>query len=111
MKKDIAPMQPVLPFILSLKAYSFRFMDNKPEDPKSIGFIAQDVMAQFPELIVECPDKVSGERLYGLKYSQFSVLAIKAIQEQQEIIEDQQHQIDALKEEIQQIRQLLTNQK
>jgi hypothetical protein len=71
--------------------YNYIFdQDKKPE----IGFIAQDVEKQFPQLV----NQMDG--YLGVNYSGFSVLAIKAIQEQQEIIEKQQSVIDQLLERV-----------
>ena len=51
-----------------------------------MGFMAQDFYKIFPELTTFSLNK-KGEKYYGLNYNNISVLAIKAIQEQQETIE------------------------
>ncbi|MCP3873004.1 MAG: hypothetical protein GY699_07605, partial [Desulfobacteraceae bacterium] len=45
--------------------------------------------------------------LYTLDYSGFGVLAIKAIQEQQEIIEDQEDRINKLEKKISQLQDMV----
>ena len=64
---------------------------------RCFGLIAQNVQRYFPEIISTFDTK---ENLLGLDYSKTGVLAIKAIQEQQEIIEAQQRKIDALEERL-----------
>ncbi|MFD2540767.1 tail fiber domain-containing protein [Lacinutrix gracilariae] len=60
---------------------------------QALGFIAQEVQEIFPEVV----HYSEADDLYGIDYGGFSVIAIKAIQEQQTIIEYQQKQIDELK--------------
>ena len=94
-KKDIEAISPVLGKILKLTMYKYHFIDNKPTDPFSLGFMAQDVEQLFPGLASYMNDK-EGHEVMGLNYDKFTVLAIKAIQEQQEIITTQQKKIDDL---------------
>jgi hypothetical protein len=63
------------------------------------GFIAQEVEAITKETNFDFSgvDKPGNEKdLYGLRYGEFVVPVIKAIQEQQEIIKSQQQKIDEL---------------
>ena len=67
------------------------------------GFVAQDVEAAANTIGydfsgVDAPK--SETDLYGLRYAEFVVPIVKAVQEQQIIIEQQQQQIDLLKEEV-----------
>ncbi|HAI20089.1 MAG TPA: hypothetical protein DCM10_20015, partial [Xanthomarina gelatinilytica] len=59
-----------------------------------IGFIAQEVKSLFPELV----HFSEADELYGIDYAGFSVVAIKAIQEQQHEIEDLKVQVNELKD-------------
>lgn len=76
------------------------------------GFIAQEVAAaaqasdfDFHGVIVpQEPDQP-----YALRYSEFVVPIVKAVQEQQAIIEQQAAEIEALRREIEQIKLLLEN--
>ena len=70
------------------------------EKIKFTGFIAQDVeeaakQVSFDFSGVDVPK--SNNEYYSLRYSEFVVPLVKAVQEQQVIIEDQQKQIDELK--------------
>ncbi len=91
LKKNIRPMDNVLPKVLELKPSTYHFKDTDEEAPLSYGFIAQEVKAIFPDLVTEA------NGYYNLAYKDFAVLAIAAIQEQQVMI-------DALKKEIQTLR-------
>jgi hypothetical protein len=99
-KKNIEIMQPVLSSVLQLrpKHYHFNWQDNY--EVKQPGLLAQEAIALFPELVSYNKEK----DLYKMNYAGFSVIAIKAIQEQQVLIEQQQKQIDELIKEIQFIR-------
>jgi trimeric autotransporter adhesin len=98
LKTDIEPMPSVLSKVKSLEAYSYRFMwQTEEEQERSIGFMAQDVMKQFPELVYEATHD-DEESWFQLNYSGFGVIALKAIQEQQVIIEAQNAKIASLEQ-------------
>ncbi len=87
LKHDINKLSDgVLPKLLNLEATSYNYNDNKESDAKSIGFIAQDVQKIFPEIVTQMDDDAE---VLGIKYSKLAVLAVKAIQEQQDIINQQ----------------------
>jgi len=98
-KKDIVALAPVLEKINRLKAYNYRYLDCQESDRKVNGFMAQDLLSEFPELVYQRYDRTIDKPLYTVDYSGFGVLAIKAIQEQQAIIEQQQTEIDVLKQQ------------
>ena len=65
---------------------------------KRIGFIAQDFVGKFDE-VVEKPSRIHGEseeKYLGLKYSEVAPILMKAIQEQQQLIEDLKSRIETL---------------
>ncbi|MEM6524231.1 MAG: tail fiber domain-containing protein, partial [Bacteroidota bacterium] len=96
-KKHITSIKTVLEKVLQLNPVRYRYK-NMPDDSElNLGFIAQEVEPLFPEL-VENPN--SENSYYSMEYSTVGVIAIKAIQEQQELIENQQKEIDALKAEL-----------
>lgn len=94
-KKDLQPVSTVLTQVVKLKAYRYHYSDNSADEPLSHGFMAQDVAAVLPEFVTHLKDR-DGKELLGLNYNQFSVLAIKAIQEQQTVIEEQRKLIEKL---------------
>jgi len=91
LKKDVRDVGPVLGNVLSLRPRTYRYLDNPADSPPSMGFIAQDVEREFPEIVRE------KNGMKALAYSDFAVLAIKAIQEQQVLIEELQREVALLK--------------
>lgn len=104
-KENISDLSQILPKIRCLRPVSYHVKEDNPEN-RSIGFIAQEVQQVFPEFVRAVADD-GGNQLLMLDYSAFSVVAIKAIQEQQAVIESQQRDIDALKAELVEIKALL----
>lgn len=100
LKKNITVLNPVLNKVLSLNAYNYNMLDSEDNDRKSIGFMAQDVQPLFPEVVHQSRDRETNEPFLMMDYSSFGVIAIKAIQEQQTIINGLQSQIDELKKMI-----------
>lgn len=105
LKTAIKPLKYGLDELLQLEPISFQWKEEKedsfviPDEEKEykLGFIAQDVKKIIPEVVVahqwkeyeEFPGelvKEETERL-GMRYSDLVPVAIKAIQEQQEIID------------------------
>ncbi|TVQ83238.1 MAG: hypothetical protein EA393_15695 [Bacteroidetes bacterium] len=102
MKTHIKDFDNVLGKLESLKAIEFIYPGDTSLE-KHIGFIAQDVLPLFPQLVL----KDTEDDYLGINYAGFSVVAIKAIQEQQEIIEMQKEEIQELKDRLLRIEQLL----
>lgn len=87
LKKDIMPLGSILNQLMSMKPYTYHLKDNEATDPLSYGFMAQEIEQIMPGLVMKIPDE-KGNALLGMNYTNFAVLAIKAIQEQQSIIEE-----------------------
>ena len=94
LKENISPYKSVLADIGKLNISTYRYKSHAP-DSRSFGLIAQNVAEYFPEIVSETQDK-DGRKILGVAYGKTGVLAIKAIQEQQVIIEKQQQQINLL---------------
>lgn len=92
-KENIQSLDGVLPKIMKLKVRSFSFK-RADSARESYGFIAQDVESVFPSLVTE-----KGGHKY-LSYQDFTPLAIKALQEQQNTIRKMQKQIESLQEAV-----------
>ena len=95
LKNNITPMKSVLSDVLKLKPVEY-FYNESNSKFKSKGFIAQDVQEVYPELVNESEDT----KMLAVQYIEFGVIAVKAIQEQQEMINKQQDQINSLIEEL-----------
>jgi Chaperone of endosialidase len=87
-KKDIIPLTPVLNTVMKLPPYSYRYLDTEENGRRNLGFMAQDVLPYFPELVYTRYNRETGKPFYTLNYDGFGVIAIKAIQEQQKIIDE-----------------------
>ena len=99
MKKDIQSIETVLPALMKLQPKSYHYKDNEPNARLSYGFLAQEVEKIFPDFVTtKGPDS-----LKAIGYQKLNVMAIKAIQEQQLIIENQNKRISLLEEKIEQI--------
>jgi hypothetical protein len=64
---------------------------------KDIGFIAQDIYKLIPEIVNVPEDENTG--LWGMNYEKLTPILVKAIQEQQAIIETMMKRIEMLEEE------------
>lgn len=95
LKTNIQPMKTVLASIMQLTPSSYQFIEGNPGQKTSLGFVAQDVENLFPELVSVSTDERS-PGVYSLNYAGFGVLAIKAIQEQQQEINDLKARIEQL---------------
>jgi hypothetical protein len=93
-KENILPYKSVLRDINNLNISTYRYKSNA-QDSRSFGLIAQNVAQYFPEIVSGTQDK-DGRKLLGVAYGKTGVLALKAIQEQQVIIETQQRKINEL---------------
>lgn len=107
LKKNVAPLQPVLASINKLTPYIYNYTDNAEGDRKSIGFMAQDVEPYFPDLVFRKKDRETGAPFMMMSYQSFGVIAIKAIQEQQQIINSQEERIKALEADVQAMKRKL----
>jgi Chaperone of endosialidase len=102
-KKDILPMAPVLQTIMKLPAFSYQYTGSNRADRRMLGFMAQDIQPYFPELVYQRYDRETTKPFLTMDYSGLGVVAIKAIQEQQAIIESQQEQMSKQEEKINQL--------
>lgn len=99
LKTDITPLPSLLSKLLKLEPVEYK-LKNVNTDHKTIGFIAQDVRKLFPGIVrveEDTDSTIKGiKNLHTLNYTVFGVLAIKAIQEQQALIETLIKRIEAL---------------
>jgi hypothetical protein len=100
LKTNVQQLAPTLDKIMQLQPVEYEMKNNNPDHKRTIGFIAQDVKRIFPEVVNVVQDTTTGHTgisdLHTMNYSSFGVLAIKAIQEQQNLILAQQVKIDEL---------------
>ena len=89
-KECIIPLSTQLENIKSLKPVQFTWKEDGRED---YGFIAEDVEKVLPKLVAYEED---GE-ISGVQYSKITSVLVKALQEQQEQIEELRKEINKLK--------------
>jgi hypothetical protein len=109
-KTDIVPIAEGLDFIKQLKPVTFTWntRDQAKVGIKSAGFIAQDLLAlQKSSPIGKNLDLVSENNPEKLeaRYNNLLPVLVKAIQDQQQVIEDQKIRLDALEKLVQQLIQ------
>ncbi|GAB4253222.1 MAG: hypothetical protein Kow0079_08550 [Vicingaceae bacterium] len=102
LKKNINSVSSVLDDVMKLNFVEYNYKGQK-DNRKYFGYIAQEVEKVFPSLVYYQDES----DLYLMDYSGFGSIAIKAIQEQQQMIDKQQEIIEELKKEI----EALKNQK
>jgi Chaperone of endosialidase/Head domain of trimeric autotransporter adhesin len=102
-KKNIQSMSPVLSLLMKLKPSYYQFNWQQLNEQRQIGLLAQETHKLFPELVSYSKEK----DLYKMNYAGFSTVTIKAIQEQQVVIQNQQQQIDELNTRLEKLEQIL----
>ncbi|MEO0582580.1 MAG: tail fiber domain-containing protein [Bacteroidota bacterium] len=103
LKSNIQPLPAVLPAVMQLNPKSYTFHSDQKQKTY-MGFLAQELAQQFPQAVhmpTSSTDK--GESYYTVDYSVMSVVALKAIQEQQAIIDRLQEQLEAQQSLIQEL--------
>ena len=92
LKQDIRPIDYGLTHVMDLEPVSFRWI-SRPEAGVRLGLIAQEVAEVIPEVV---RGSETGDQYLGLNYSELVPVLIKAIQEQQAIIESQDQRLAAI---------------
>lgn len=112
LKTGITTLEPVLQRVMQLRPTRYKIKDV-PSSDEHIGLIAQEAKLLFPEMVsIHQNSERSGlPQQHGITYGAFSVVAIKAIQEQQVIIESQASKIADLEARLLYIERLLSAKK
>ena len=111
LKENITSTSNTLSNVIKLQAVKFNFINDK-DKVQQIGFIAQDFEKVFPEFVV-----TDNNGFKSIAYGQISAVLVEAIKEQQqqiinlkqenEMLKDKFKEIDALKAELEVIKQML----
>lgn len=91
LKKDITPLHGSLAQLIRLNGYHYYWKDEALDNGLQTGLLAQEVQQLFPELV-----KTNKEGILSINYSGLIPVMIESIKEQQQQIDRQQQQIDAL---------------
>lgn len=106
LKTEIEPIGKSLDKLVKLIPSSYYYKDSRSwAENRSVGFIAQELQEQFPELVV-----TSDEGYLMVNYSGITVMAVKAIQEQQLLIQEldqKTKRLEAIEKELEDLRQIV----
>jgi len=98
LKTNIRSLTGILPKLLALNAKKYEYKSHPGKEYH--GFLAQDIQQLFPEIVTEAEARNNGEQPTLLvDYAQLTVLAIEAVKEQQQTIDAQKAEIEALKKQ------------
>lgn len=95
LKENLEDIQFTWDAFNQLKPLTYSYIHDD-SNKRYIGMIAQDVQKIYPELISYSAD----DDIYTMDYAGFGVIGVKAIQEQQKVIENQQVIIGGLQTEL-----------
>jgi hypothetical protein len=105
LKANVNALSSVMGKVNELAVKTYHYKSDKTQET-TIGLLAQDVKDLFPELV----SYSEADQLYGVNYAGFSMVAIKAIQEQQQVIDEQETEINDLKTRLARLEALLLPQ-
>jgi len=103
LKTNITKLQYGLNTILQLNPVSYNWKKQPEQTLKSLGLIAQEVQPLIKEIVKAGIDK---DQTLSISYIELIPVLIKAIQEQQDIIKNQDTKINGLTAELEQLKTL-----
>jgi hypothetical protein len=102
LKENIVDATPKLSDVMKIKVRNFN-LKSDPEKRKVIGVVAQEIEQVFPGLIEEVGERITLEdglfeekTVKAVKYSILTTILVKAVQEQQVLIEQLTTRLNAL---------------
>lgn len=96
-KKNIAPLGYGLKQIMQLKPVSYQWKNKSAGEQVMLGLLAQDVKKILPEVIVE------NGGIYGMRSTDIIPVLVKAVQEQQQVIDRQQKLLEEMMKRLEQL--------
>ncbi len=102
LKKDISPLPYGLETVLALKPVAYNWKKNT-QTHKTLGLIAQEIQPIINEIVHIADD---AEETLSISYTELIPVIIKAIQEQQEIIDNQNSKINDMSVELDNMKTL-----
>jgi hypothetical protein len=103
LKKDILTLTGTLNNIKQLRGVNYYWKDTTKGTDRQLGMIAQEMEKVYPELVNT--NKETG--IKSVNYSQFTGVLLEGIKEQQTQIDALKFEVETLKKEIQEIKELL----
>ncbi len=92
LKKEIVPLSGVLAQLMTLQGYHYRWKEPQKDTTLQIGLIAQELEKVYPELVATRSDQFKSVNYLGM-----IPLLLEAIKEQQTTIQALQEQVSQLK--------------
>lgn len=83
LKKDILPLQNIMSRLMKINGYSYHWKEEARGNDLQIGFIAQELEQQFPELVA-----TDEKGIKSVAYSNMVPVLLEAIKEQQKQIDE-----------------------
>ena len=114
LKENIVDVSPKLQDLLKVRVVNYNLI-GLSNTHKNIGVIAQELETIFPNLVTELEPSIEDikegktEKYKAVKYSSFSVILIKALQEEQEVINKLDTRIVTLNKEYNSYKDIETN--
>jgi hypothetical protein len=106
LKKDIEPLDYGLSEILKLAPKQYYWKNRTNQHAKSIGLIAQEVQPIINNIVHTSNDE---DQTLSVSYTELIPVLIKALQEQQEIIEQQEQENKNQNERLAHLEAMLLN--
>ena len=103
LKKSITPLSYGLQQVMQLRPVSFQWKDHA-DGRTHLGLIAQDVEKLIPEAVAVDKDPAAP---LGMSYTSLVPVLVRAIQEQQGLLQQQHAQLRQQQNEIKQLKQLV----
>ena len=96
LKENIVDAPSAISTLQSLQVRSFDWKESNKHD--DFGFVAQELYEVYPDAVTEQKDKEDGsmDMPWGVDYAKLVPVLVKAVQEQQTIIEDLKARIETL---------------
>jgi len=110
-KTNIQPLAPGLSAVMMLQPISYNWTNEKLRLGTGVnyGFSAQALSEILPDLVIHTPTLIDAETgkptsehadAYGVKYAEFTPILVKAIQEQQAMIEQLKQKVAELEKKV-----------
>ena len=106
LKKDIETIPYGLNEILKLQPKAYNWKSKPNQANKSLGLIAQNVQSIIKEIVHTADDE---NKTLSVSYTELIPILIKALQEQQDIIETQNSKIDNVENQLSKLSKRLEN--
>jgi hypothetical protein len=81
LKKDIEDAEPMLDRAMKVQLRRYRWKEDAPTSKHMLGVVAQELQPLFPDLVGEQEPLGGGEKTLTVGYSDFGMIAVKALQE------------------------------